>query len=130
MKVTPTHRAILSFALLAAIVVPSVAMASSYYNSLSFSVALRGTTRTYNSSNMNISMTASAPAHSLNKYFTVKLYRDGLLSDDYIGSSSFVRNGYDSARWTSVGSGKYYFRFEKANDGVTVTSPSVHMYSN
>ncbi len=130
MRLSPAHRGILVFALIAVLALPAIAYASSYYSTLSFSYQLKGATRSYTGTNMNICMTAKAPVTSITT-FTVKLYRDRTwpIPDDYIGYSTFPRNGSKTATWTNVGSANYYFFFSKANDGVTVTSNNVHMYN-
>lgn len=127
MRLSQVHKAILAFALVAALAIPVVAYASSYYSTLTLSYQLRGTTRPYTGSNMHIYMTASAPVTPITT-FKVELYRDKLI-DDYIGYSNFPRNGSKTATWSNVGSGSYYFFFSKANDGFTVTSNNVHMYN-
>lgn len=130
MRFSPAHRAILAFALLVAMALPVIAYASSYYSSMTLGYQLNGAARSYSGSNMNIYMTAKAPATFITT-FKVELYRDRTfpISDDYIGYSNFPRNGSKTATWSNVGSGTYHFFFSKANDGVTVTSSNVHMYN-
>jgi hypothetical protein len=127
----PALLAIFVFVLLTAFALPAAALASSYYSTLNFSWYAHGDTRSYDTSNMNISLaTNSSPTTT--GTFTIKLYRDRTwpISDDYIGSVSHPRSGSGSGRWTSVGAGNYYFDFSKGDDGVVVWSDSVHMWSN
>ncbi len=105
MRLTQAHKAIIAFALVAALAVPVVAYASSYYSTLSLSYHLKGATRSYTGTNMNIYMTAKAPVTQITT-FKVELYRDKLI-DDYIGYSYFPRNGSKTATWSNVGSGNY-----------------------
>jgi hypothetical protein len=68
------------------------------------------------------------------KTYTIKLYRQScvlfICSDDFIGQANVVRNGFGDIRWTNVGGGNDWFRFVKANDGATVRSDDVHMFSD
>jgi len=116
---------------------PIVSLAASdYYSSLSFDSTLKGATRSFSGGyNVVMEMNASsyrssgssAPASS---YFSAALYRyHTILSDDYLGTVSYKRDGYSLYYWIGVGSGSYYFKFSKAIDGWTVKSNNVHMYS-
>lgn len=112
-----------------------VALGSSYWSTLDFTVAVNGAVRSYDRTNMNIELHSfsSAPG-ALIKTYTIKLYRHScvlfICNDEFIGSVSVPRDGFGSGRWTNVGSGDYWFRFEKANDSVRVQSNDVHMFSN
>jgi len=130
MKFSPALRAVFGFTLVAALLLPGVAFASSYYSTLSLTYHLQGQTRSYTGTNMNIYMYAHATVSSATT-FTVKLYRDNPwpISNDYIGYSSFPRNGGKTATWSNVGSGNYFFDFSKINDGITIWSDNVHMYN-
>ena len=83
---------------------------------------------------MNIALTSYteySPLPPASSYYTIELWRDvSFGSDDYIGYTTVLRNGYGSGRWTNVGANNYYFKFKKADDGIWVDSDSVHMYSN
>ncbi len=112
-----------------------MALASSYWSTVDFTVALNGAVRSYDHSNMNIELNSVSSAPGANiKTYTIKLYRHScvlfICNDDFIGSVLVRRDGFGSGRWTNVGSGDYWFRFEKANDGVRVQSSDVHMFSN
>ena len=118
-KLLPAFRAVFVFALVAAVVIPAVAFATSYTSTATFKVYLAGASRSY--SGTNILYTATGTPSGTNPAATtykVELYRDKLI-DDYIGSKSFPRSGQYGVTWTNVGSGKYYFCFSKANDGIT-----------
>ncbi|NTW29612.1 MAG: hypothetical protein HGA39_09680 [Coriobacteriia bacterium] len=128
-KITPAHRAILTFALLAAIAVPTAAYASSYWSSMYLLTAFDGGVRYYNGNNVGISMTASCASYSA-RCFSVDLYKyRAWYWSDWMGSSAFPRNGYGSHNWFNVGSGNYYFHFTNWWDGAAVYSGNVHMYS-
>jgi hypothetical protein len=76
---------------------------------------------------MNIQLYCTATP-TINKYYTIELWRDVFGPDDYIGTKTGLRNGWTTGRWTSVGAGSYYFKFYKASDGINVTSDNVHMW--
>lgn len=133
-RISPALLAVFVFVLMVAVMIPAVAAASSYYSTLHFKYQLTGSSRSYNSSNMNIALTSYTEYSTLppaSSNYTIELWRDvSLGSDDYIGYKTVPRNGYGSGRWTSVGANDYYFKFKKADDGIWVDSDSVHMYSN
>ncbi len=84
---------------------------------------------------MNISLTSySEKTGAFVTTYGITFYRHRCVlfvcNDDLIGSATVPRDGYGSGRWTSVGSGDYFFSFSKANDGFWVDSNSVYMYSN
>lgn len=112
---------------------PAVVLASSYWSTVAFSVAVNGAVRSYDNNDMNIELTSRAPVMQI-KTYTIKLYRQSCVlfvcNDDFIGQVTVPRNGFGDGRWTNVGGGNYWFRFTKANDGATVRSDDVHMFSN
>lgn len=113
--------------------IPIVVFASSYSSTLSLYSTWTGASRDYNGNNITIDCDSDTypvwPIHSY--YYSVQLYRDNpwWIGDDYIGSSSFPVNGSDSATWTSVGAGKYYFRFSKTIDYNWTYADPVDMYN-
>ncbi|MEU7696236.1 hypothetical protein OHB01_08730 [Microbispora hainanensis] len=118
----------------ATLAIPAVAYAScsgtcaSYPSYFSFDTTLTGPTRYYNGSNVKITFSSSAdgPQNGVaNPY--VALYRDNLISDDYIGRQTFVYGGSVNKTWTGVGSGDYYFYYQKTFDGRTLSSSNVVM---
>lgn len=130
MRIKPASRAVVVFILCIALLVPAVALASSYWSSLSFVYQLRGTTRYYDNNDMNIQLYSNESWHHVtNHYYKIELVRDGVW-DTKIGSVTVPRQGWGSGRWTNVGSGYYYFFFSKADDGVRITSDNVHMWSD
>lgn len=121
--------------LVTALLLPSLALASSYWSTLNYSVALNGSVRTYDGVSMKIDFTSQASFdHVLNKWQTISLYRQScvlfICNDAFIGSVNVTRIGWTGTQiWTNVGPGSYWFRFSKANDGVVITSNDVHMYN-
>jgi hypothetical protein len=111
--------------------IPIVVFASSYTSTLDLYSTWQGATRVYSGNNITIDCDSSTfPVWPIESYFyTVKLYRNNpwWIGDDYIGSSSFPVNGYQSATWTNVGSGNYYFVFIKAVDFNWTYADPVHM---
>lgn len=104
--------------------------ASSYTSSIRFKVSLKGDTREYTGNNINYSATTDVSfTHVTNKQYTVELYRKKLIGADLVGSAKLNREGYNSCKWTNVGSGKYYIYFSKANDNVVITSNNVRIYN-
>ena len=111
--------------------------ASDYYTStLIFQGEHEGTVRTYNHN--NIAYSASVQSYignykvtSDSKYlptYKVSLYiKTWLFGSDKIGYKYLSLYGYGEAKWTNVGSGDYFFRFEKARDSVDVKSNNVVM---
>lgn len=110
-----------------------------YTSTLAFKGELQGATRSYKYKNIKFSATAksyigSNKVDSSNtfypKTYKVSLYRDnGWFSKERVGSADLNRYAADSAKWTNVGKGNYYFYFTKARDGVTVKSSNVVMKS-
>lgn len=106
----------------------AVAYASSYSTSYNFSVYVKGSTRSFNGSNILFDSpnADSYPSpHALNHTYTVSLYRDNPFFDDYIGTDTLYRDTHDTAYWSSVGSGNYYVTLNKANDGITLIDNNV-----
>lgn len=129
--ITKTKKSFISIlVLLVLVLMPMVVFASSYYSSLSFKGEYDGPVRSYDGNNVGIELTAYCQnLVNASDYFDVQLFRKGLFST-YIGTASFLRNGFGSNTWTSVGSGNYYFAFRKTRDGVVVNSDDVYMFSN
>lgn len=110
-----------------------------YKSTLDFQGEYEGLKRYYKYSHISYEATASAyvyktPVSSNNTFYAktyyVSLYRKrGFLFSDYIGKKALSRYKYGKATWTNVGSGNYYFRFDKARDGVTIKSRNVKMRS-
>lgn len=138
MLITPTMLVILCFC---SISLPAFAATKSheYKSILEFKGEHQGATRNYKYKNIKFSATAksyigSTEIPSSNTYYsktyTVSLYRDnGLFSKEKIASKKLSRYSADSAKWTNIGKGNYYFYFTKARDGVTVKSKNVVMKS-
>lgn len=102
-----------------------------YGSELQFVTELAGTPRWYDGNSIGIEMTCSAITEGqLDTHFSVELWRgENTSNGTYIGSAALWRNGFSRAEWTNVGSGQYFFRFVKANDGIWVTSNDVAMFS-
>lgn len=49
--------------------------------------------------------------------------------DDYVSSVTVSREGSSTAVWKNVGAGDYYFKFIKDDDGQTVKSRALLLYS-
>lgn len=117
--------------LLATISFNPQADASSYYSSATFSVYLRGATRSYSGSNISISLTGVTCLDCVPMTYNVALWRNvSFGSDNRIGTVQCPRSSNCLRAWTNVGSGSYYFVFERANDGGVQTISSVHMYNS
>jgi hypothetical protein len=118
-------------ALLVALTLPAVALATSYYSSL-WVAALggwSGANRSYSGSNMHITCNTHS-AGSGN--YRVSLVRHSFWSDSTIGTVNMPRNGSGSGAWTSVGSGTYHFYFNNSagNYDINCDANQVHMWSN
>lgn len=115
--------------LIIAVLLPLGIFASSYTSTLNFTATCTGPTRNYTGQDMNISMscTTDTPPYHPVQDFRVELYRSNFLGPTYIGSTRFLRAGSNSAAWTNVGSGDYYFYFSKAIDNYYVDSGNVLM---
>lgn len=125
--------AVLVYSIFGALILPVAAYASSYWSTASFSHDLRGITRSYAGSTLRISMNATSYNERKGNglTFNVSAYRDKPwpIPDAFIPAKAvFRRAGGGSAKW-STGSGKYYFYFQKKEDGATVHSDSIHMYN-
>lgn len=110
----------------------TVAFASSFTSTFDFDSNLKGGTRTYTGTNMNISATSMSVGgiqRGLSTTYTVSLYRSKTWSNDYIGVKSFPRDSAGSAVWSNVGAGDYYFSFSKTIDGVWLKSTDVKMFN-
>jgi len=59
---------------------------------LESTVCLRGATRSYTHDDMNIQLYCTATP-TINKYYTIELWRDVFGPDDYIGTKTGLRNG-------------------------------------
>ncbi len=129
-SVKPADKAIIVYACVLALLVPTVAFASDYWSTLSFSTALKGATRYYDRNNINISMDSRATAGGSSHLYYVQLNRSRWWGSQALGTISVLRNGRGNGRWSGVGSGNYFFYFSKANDGAWVTSNNVHMWSD
>lgn len=120
-----------ALALFLVFALPLIAVASSYWSTLDYTWRVWGSTRTYDNDDMNLSLTCSTTNGSSGSHY-VQLWRDRTfpLSDQNLGQRTLTRKGYSNVDWYDVGSGKYFFYFEKAQDGVRVYSDDLHMYSN
>lgn len=100
--------------------------ASSYTTTVQFKVARQGATRSFNGNDIKYSATTTVSfVHATNDKYTVELYRKRFIGADYIGKKTLDRQGYNSCKWSNVGSGNYYLYFSKANDNVVITSNDV-----
>jgi hypothetical protein len=86
------------------LVLSGVALGSSYWSTLDFTVAVNGAVRTYDRTNMNIELHSSSSAPgALIRSYTIKLYRQScvlfICNDQFIGSVSVPRDGFGSGRW-------------------------------
>lgn len=125
-------RALTVLALVMVFALPLVAHASDYTGGkIDYTWRIFGDTRSYTHNTMNISLTCNTTNGSTGTH-TVKLFRDRVwpASDDFIGSKSIPRRGTGQATWPGTGAGRYYFNFEKAQDGVRVYSNNVRMWCN
>jgi hypothetical protein len=105
-----------------------IVFASSYTTSFNFSKEFQGQVRSFDGKNIQFvsSYAQSLPRpHSVNKYYSVELHREKIGPDDYIGKVQLRRDSSGTAKWSSVGPGKYYVYLLKANDGVTLVDNNV-----
>ena len=121
---------LLSLVLLVAL--PGIALASSYWSTLSYSTFHSGSNRQYDGNNMHIDLTSAESKNLANNWHFVTLIREcGWFCDDvWLGNRALLRAGVGTGTWNGVGAGEYRFYFNKASDGVTITSNNVHMWSN
>lgn len=114
---------------LGATMTPS-AIAQSHYTHLDFSSAHHyGQWRDYTHSHIQWFATVSSPADGT---LNIALYRRNGTGDGYrFGTARQVtRNGIVMVHWNNAGAGSRRFRFNKANDGITVSSPNVVLSSS
>lgn len=117
------------FVLISSLSIPLVALGNSYSSYISgLYNQITGATRYYDGSNIMISMDSSSTGgYSDYGTYTVTLMRDNTWNDDYIGAVNVPRNGYGEGKWSSVGSGNYYFIFSKTIDNYLVDANPVYM---
>jgi len=132
-SVRRTLAAICTFVLAVGLMVPIVAMASSYTSTLQFASNVTGATRSYVGANVHISATAHTQ-NGITRYFNVTLYRKNTITSSKIGTVKFTAAGSgtaNSAVWTNVNSGNYYFDFLALNNsgGPNIISNNVKMYN-
>lgn len=104
---------------------------SSYESSGWFENTYKSPERSYDGNNIAITITAhnSVPTH-INTTFTVTLYRKNFIGSTKIGSATFDRDCVgQTAAWTNVGSGTYYFVYIKEGDGTREFLDYVHYYN-
>lgn len=103
--------------------------ASSYTANLAFQGRHVGPTREYTGQDMNWSgyTYTRGQEDSMPNTFHIYLYRKNLIGATCIGNVVCDRKGNHDIDWTNVGSGKYYFLYEKAYEGADVISDSVTM---
>lgn len=109
----------------------SISTCSSYESSGWFENTYKAPERSYDGNNIAITITAhnSVPTH-INTTFTVTLYRKNWIGSSKIGSATFDRDCVgQTATWTNVGSGTYYFVFSKQGDGTREYLDYVHYYN-
>ena len=102
--------------------------ASNYHTTLSFTTALKSSTRYFAGSHVGIGLASMTP-HAHFSTYNVTLYRKNTFTTDKIGTAKLLSNGSSRKEWTNVGSGNYYFYFSKGTDGSRTTSNNVHLYS-
>jgi hypothetical protein len=116
----------------AALLVPTAsafAVTQSWYGStFAYNTTLAGSTRYYDGSNVGIEFHAYQNSGRISPSLGVALYRDGWV-DDYIGTQYGTCSGFNHFDWSGVGSGNYYFYFNKTTDGLWVYSDDVAMFS-
>ncbi|HBI03398.1 MAG TPA: hypothetical protein DDY49_05145 [Paenibacillaceae bacterium] len=123
MKIGLRVKKILAIALLVGIMIPSVAMASSYNLTYSFKYHLIGPERYFDGQNIKAYLNSNAElTHATSDVFQVTLYRSVVGIDNRIGSGYAWRKGASTINWSNVGSGTYYLDFLKADDGIYVTN--------
>jgi hypothetical protein len=107
------------------------ASATSYYSSAVFSVSLRGATRSYVGNDISVSLTGASCSGCVPAIYYVSLWRNvSFGSDVKIATVQCPRSADCFKIWTNLGSGNYYFYFDRAADGGQQTISTVHMYSN
>jgi len=112
--------------LIASIIFPVSAMAAnSFSTTVGFSRQFDGQTRHFTGHNLGIS--GAFTANPTTGRFTVEP-RTGVVFGGQ-GSRELNRSGWAVERWLNVGAGNYFFRFNKAVDGVWVSSNSVLLSS-
>jgi len=128
----------ITVALVTALMVTTVALASSYTSTLSFNSSLTGQARYYDGNAITISITAKCPTCArpaiADQRYRVTLQKQscGWFSCSWTDKATyyFPVNGYNSATWGGVGSGTYRFYFYKvASDRANITSSDVKMSS-
>jgi hypothetical protein len=120
--------------LLVALMLPAVALASTYYSSLWVAANgnYDGANRSYDGSNMHISCTTHSSGSGSYRVSLVR-HKSFPNPDQTIGTVNMPRNGTGSGTWTSVGSGTYHFNFNNNTSGsadIYCDSNKVHMWSN
>jgi len=103
---------------------------SEYYGDGWFETNWNSPTRYFDGNNIGFTIVThnSVPSH-INTTFTVDLYRKNWIGSSKVGTVTINRSGTYTAEWTNVGSGDYYFRFNKAHDGTRQYIDSIRYYS-
>ena len=107
---------------LALLLVPTVAYASTYNTSYSFTCSLEGTSRSFSAGTLKFnfydcSQDTQGFYHPSSSTFTVKLYQDDFMKNPYIGSQTISRTGGGTAKWTHMAAHNYFIDLEKSTDG-------------
>lgn len=96
------------------------ALASSYNSTLSMSTdcwQFSGSTRKYSGKSIKMSMSLKrkvTQAGGNQVYLRASLYRKNLIFSDYVSYHNYDDfSGKETHKWVNVGSGKYYWSFEK-----------------
>jgi hypothetical protein len=92
--------------LISVVLVPGVALASSYSITYNFDSNLYGSQRSFSGQNIAVYLNSTYNGPPSNN-FTVKLYRDYWYGSDYIGQGTAPSQGTTTIKWSNVGSGTY-----------------------
>ena len=125
-------RVLLTLSLLMVLAASPVRADSDYWSTLNYSAHLNGLVRSYTGSNVSIEYFSASVPSGQSGTQTLKLYRQvcGIWCENTLmGTKTGPYNGWVTKTWAGVGSGNYWFSFDKPQDYVNIQSNNVHMYS-
>ena len=120
---------IIAIVIIGATIVP-IASADPHYSTLNFSMGLSGTTRYYSKKSIcHYATTTASTSGATGVNYSVALVRGSEVGAPSVAFHNVPRNGTSAPLFLNVGAGNYHFRYSKSNDGKSVISSNLKMYS-